>query len=290
MLSCLLSCRHPSPDAPVIESGTPVTVTTIEKKYLNDTLLLYGTTQFLKKTTVTSPITGFIQSVNVATGDVITTGKVLFTIQTRESAAYPSTIADTLFKYSVIKVTANHSFQVDSVLKQPGDFVQEGEVLCQTTDPSTMIVRLRFPYEKKTLVKAGRNCVVLLPDGKFSAATVTKTLPSVDAVSQTQDAFVQIKSCEILPENLNVQVIFSDPSQSLSEVLPKDAILTDETMHEYWVMKMVNDSTAVKEVVFTGRKTKGEVEITSPVFSPQDKILVSGNYGLPDTAKVEVVK
>jgi uncharacterized NAD(P)/FAD-binding protein YdhS len=52
-------------------------------------------------------------------------------------------------------------------------------------------------------------------------------------------------------------------------------------------MKMINDSTAVKVPVKTGLETGEKVEIISPDFSPQDRILVSGNYGLADTAKVK---
>jgi uncharacterized NAD(P)/FAD-binding protein YdhS len=51
-------------------------------------------------------------------------------------------------------------------------------------------------------------------------------------------------------------------------------------------MKMINDSTAVKVPVKKGIETSDKVEILSPEFSPQDKILLNGNYGLADTAKV----
>jgi len=51
-------------------------------------------------------------------------------------------------------------------------------------------------------------------------------------------------------------------------------------------VKMTNDSTAVKVPVKTGVETTGKVEILSPEFSPKDKILVTGNFGLPDTALV----
>ena len=144
-----LCCKHDTPDTAETENGTPVKVTAVTSKFLNDTLSLFGTTEFLKKTTVTSHITGFVKTVNASQGDVPEIGKVLFTIQTREAAAYPANIADTLFTNSVITVKANNHFQIDSVfLKQPGDFIQEGEVLCQTVDPSSMVVRLNFPFEK----------------------------------------------------------------------------------------------------------------------------------------------
>jgi hypothetical protein len=63
-------------------------------------------------------------------------------------------------------------------------------------------------------------------------------------------------------------------------------VLSDETENNFWVMKMIDSVTAVKIPVKKGLSTQDRVEILSPVFSPSDRILVSGNYGLPDTAKV----
>ncbi|MFI5135585.1 MAG: efflux RND transporter periplasmic adaptor subunit [Chitinophagales bacterium] len=289
IVSFLLACKHDLQNTSVEEHGTPVRVTSVSKKFLNDTLSLYGTLLFLKKTAITSPIAGFIQSVNAMAGDIADPGKTLFTIKTKEAAAYPDNIADTLFKNSVITVKANHHFRIDSVLKQSGDFVQEGEVLCQTVDETSMVVQLNFPFEKNDLVKAGRNCEVNFPDGKKYAATVSKVLPEVDAASQTQQAYLHLNNAEIFPENLNVKVNFAEAAPKESYVLPKSAVLTNETMNEYWVMKLVNDSTALKQDVVIGRKTSSEVEITDPVFSTSDRILISGNYGLPDTAKVSVL-
>ena len=55
-------------------------------------------------------------------------------------------------------------------------------------------------------------------------------------------------------------------------------------------MKMIDSITAVKVAVIKGMETKDRVEIVSPKFSPDDKILLTGNYGLPDTAKVKITK
>jgi hypothetical protein len=52
---------------------------------------------------------------------------------------------------------------------------------------------------------------------------------------------------------------------------------------------MINDSTAVKVPVKKGMETNDNVEIVSPSLSPTDKILLTGNYGLPDTAKVKMM-
>jgi uncharacterized NAD(P)/FAD-binding protein YdhS len=70
--------------------------------------------------------------------------------------------------------------------------------------------------------------------------------------------------------------------------LPKAAVLSDETQSEFWVMKMISDSTAVKVPVKKGIETGDRIEILSPTFNPADKIIITGNYGLPDTAKVKI--
>jgi hypothetical protein len=53
-------------------------------------------------------------------------------------------------------------------------------------------------------------------------------------------------------------------------------------------MKLLDSTTAVKVPVKKGFETADRVEVLSPIFDPDDKILVTGNYGLPDTAKVRI--
>jgi uncharacterized NAD(P)/FAD-binding protein YdhS len=84
-----------------------------------------------------------------------------------------------------------------------------------------------------------------------------------------------------------VKVIKS--AKTISNSLPKSAVLADETQTEFWVMKMLNDSIAVKTPVKKGIETNDRIEILAPQFSIDDKILTSGNFGLSDTAKVKIV-
>jgi multidrug efflux pump subunit AcrA (membrane-fusion protein) len=115
-------------------------------------------------------------------------------------------------------------------------------------------------------------------------------MPMVDATSQTQGLVIHVSPPHPIPENLiaRVRIVKREKTDALS--LPKAAILTDETQSNFWVMKMVDSATAVKVQVRKGIETGGRVEILSPKFSSADLILVSGNYGLPDTAKVVMEK
>ena len=53
---------------------------------------------------------------------------------------------------------------------------------------------------------------------------------------------------------------------------------------------MIDSVTAVKVNVIKGMESGDKVEIVRPRFNPNDKILLTGNYGLADTAKVKIVK
>lgn len=53
-------------------------------------------------------------------------------------------------------------------------------------------------------------------------------------------------------------------------------------------MKLINDSTAVRVPVKKGIESGNKVEILQPEFSGTERIIITGNYGLEDTAKVNV--
>jgi hypothetical protein len=89
-----------------------------------------------------------------------------------------------------------------------------------------------------------------------------------------------------LPANLNAVVSIIKSSRSQAAVLPKDAVLSNETQTEFWIMKLINDTTAIKVPVTKGFENNEEVEITGPEFLRTDRIVLTGGYGLPDTARV----
>ena len=61
-------------------------------------------------------------------------------------------------------------------------------------------------------------------------------------------------------------------------------------MEKFWVMKLINDSMAVKTMIKPGITAGNKVEILSPAFSLQDRIINKGNYGLSDTAFVNTIQ
>jgi hypothetical protein len=72
--------------------------------------------------------------------------------------------------------------------------------------------------------------------------------------------------------------------------LPKSAVITNETESEFWVMKLLNDSMAVKLDIKKGIQTDSLVQVLDPVLSLNDRFITEGAYGLPDTVKIVIKK
>ncbi|HMD00298.1 MAG TPA: hypothetical protein VKH37_09095, partial [Ferruginibacter sp.] len=137
---------------------------------------------------------------------------------------------------------------------------------------------------------AGKSTLPLhLPDGEELVGYINGSIPVMDSSGQTQRILLKVKASHQLPENLIAKVKLIKRSNTNATILPKPAILADETQTKFWVMKMINDSTAIKVDIKKGIEAGDSVEITSPAFTANDRILTSGNFSLSDTAKVKIV-
>ena len=272
---------------------TPVTVTGISNETLNDYIDLNATSSFLQDNIVKSNINGYIKSVNTRLNQYTPAGKTLFVLKTKEAESLGNTInkLDPSFHFSgVVSIRASQSGYVTQLDHQAGDYVQDGEQLAIISDLKSFGFVLNIPYEYRNYISLNKTVEVILPDNTHLKGTITSFTPAIDSVSQTQGAIVKVASAKAIPENLIAKVRVLKSSKPNVASLPKQAILTDEAQTNFWVMKMIDSVTAVKVPVIKGMEVGERVEIIRPQFSASDKILLSGNYGLPDTAKVKIVK
>jgi len=129
-----------------------------------------------------------------------------------------------------------------------------------------------------------------MPDGERLNGHVASVMPSVDTLSQTQGVVIKVNSDHPIPENLVAKARLIKTAKSSAPSLPKSAILANDMQTDFWVMKLLNDTTAVKVPVKKGIESGDRVEVLFPKFNSHDRIIVTGNYGLADTAKVKIVK
>ncbi len=272
---------------------TPVTTTGISQEPLEEFMELNAVSAFLLKNYVKANANGYLQSADVMPGQFVKSGQILFTIKTKEAESIGNAInrLDTSFKFSGTNaIHAGAAGFISQINHQSGDYVQDGEQLAVISDESSFVFLMELPYELRTFVHAGDLLEIRLPDGEKMIGRISSLMPTVESVSQTQNIILKVNPGHTIPENLIAKVMIPKTIRSHSISLPKASVLSDETQSTFWVMKMIDSVTAVKVPVKKGIETKDMIEILSPVFTSRDKILLTGNYGLGDTARVRIVQ
>ncbi len=288
--SLLTSCSSDKKTNTNDSPGTPVKVAYPTLSSLTDYITFNANTVFLKKEIVRSTFQGFIQKVYKNIGDYVNAGDVIFQTITKEAYAADSLkvkLSDEVFS-GVVNIKAKTSGILTELNYNVGDFVSDGEQLAVISNPKSLAVLLNVPYQHISKIKLKSSCVLILPNGKQIRGIISKSLPSVDPVSQTQTFLVDFNDGKEIPANLNLEVKIPISVIKNALVLPKSAIQSDETLTEFWIMKLLNDTLAVKTPVTKGIENDSLVQIVTPKLSLTERVVIDGAYGLLDTAKVVV--
>lgn len=294
LVICCKSKEAPKEEADAAEEvQTPVTVTSVSNESMTEYVELSAMSSFLQSSFIKATANGYIKSSNVKPGQFVAAGKQAFLMQTKEAKALGNTInsLDPSFNFSgLIRINATQSGYITSLDHQPGDYVQDGEQLAIVSDAKSFGFLLNLPYELRPYLFKNKTVDIVLPDKTVLQGVLARVMPAVDSVSQTQAVLIKVNGSASIPQNLIAKVRIIKEAKNNAPSLPKEAVLTDESQSNFWVMKLIDSVTAVKVPVVKGLETAERVEIKSPAFSTLDKILLKGNYGLPDTAKVKIMK
>ena len=290
-LLILVSCRNSEGNTEEeVRPVTPVTVTPVVFKTIKSTIDFPAVSSFLRKSTIRATVNGYLQEVDVVQGDKVTLGQLLFSIRTKESMALGDLkdTDSTLAFRGLINIKSPGRGVVTSVKYQSGAYVQEGDELATVADQGSLVFILELPVEMDRFIPSNRQGVVELPDSQSLKGTITGKLPEMNLETQSVKYLIRVASSADIPENLiaNVPIVKAVHENAL--VLPVKAVLSNETQTEFWVMKLLNDSVAVKTIVQKGLENDNEIEIKGADFHTSDRIILTGNYGLPDTAAIKV--
>jgi biotin carboxyl carrier protein len=267
---------------------TPVTVASVTYKPVTETINLPAVTAFINKSIVRSTTTGTIDNIFIALGDNVKKDQVLYSIVTREASAIKNSFkSDSTFSFNGrVKIIAQKEGVISSLSHQNGDFVQEGDELAVVSEQNSLVFILDTPFEYINYVENNRSCKIQLPDNQTIIGRVSGRLPEMDTQAQTVKYVIRPFNTGPLPANMNAVVGIVKSSRPKAAVLPKSAVLSNETQTEFWVMKLINDTIAIKVSVKKGFENNEEVEIAEPEFLTSDRIILTGSYGLSDTARV----
>ncbi len=286
-----LSCSHNETEPTLQTAKVQVKITHITHGIIPVYLQLTGKTVFLNKNAIVSPIAGYITKVAIRPGDRVQKNDTLFTLISQEVYALQSNDSITE-DYGNISILAPISGVINqlSVFKK-SVFVDKNASLCNIVETSSFFVETEVPYEYSSLVKLGNQCIIQFSDSTEYKAKFYKIMPTMNIKSQTQKVLTKIQNItSFIPENMIVKVLVEKSKIDTTQILSKNCVMTDALMTEFWVMKLINDTTAVQIPVKIGNQTHKQVEILLPQFSTNDKFISQGAYGLEDTTLVEVIK
>jgi multidrug efflux pump subunit AcrA (membrane-fusion protein) len=290
----MASCRQEpaATDAEVAEVRTPVTTTAISHDTMSDYIELNATASFLLKSYVKANTNGYLVSGTVRLGQVVDRGQLLFTIKTKEAESIGNAVnqLDSSFRFTgANSIRSSGKGFITQLNHVQGDYVLDGEQLAVISDGGSFVFLMDMPYELRPFITDRKPVQVVLPGGEKLDGYVSASMPNVDVNAQTQSIIIKVNAAHPIPENLIAKVRILKRINGKSNTVPRGAVLTGETQSEFWIMKVINDSTAVKVPVRKGMESANQIEILSPALSDSDKILVTGNYGLEDTAKIKII-
>lgn len=270
------------------DSRTPVTVAQARTGAIGTSVTLNATARFLRKNTVRSTVNGRVERADIALGDHVSAGRTIYVLRTKEAEALGALAKrDSSFRIGgSITINAPASGIVVQVDKLLNDYVNDGDQLAVIADANSSVFVMEVPYEWVKSVHVGASCTIALPDSSTVEGVIATPLSVMDAASQTQSYVVKPKGSAIFPEGLTGTVRINVGRHADAQILPASCVLGNEEMTSFWVMRLTNDSIVVKVPVKRGIVSHDSVEVTEPRFTTGDRFLLTGGYGLPDTANV----
>lgn len=249
-----------------------------------------GITRYIQTIEIRAHVTGIVSEVNVLLADKISAKQPLFEIKSRETSLLESThlnsefiksAADTVFAYS--------SGIVNQINVQPGDFVQEGDLLGSFVDHYSLRIVVSVPLEIDISKIENQPCSILFPDGKMLPGIIGASLPSANEANQTNAFLVKPGKNFPVPENIHVKVMVKTGKVKEGVFLPSGAVYGNEEQSRFWVIKIRNDSIAVRVPVKKGIWVDSLVQVIGTGINISDRFVYKGGYALSDSALVNIV-
>ena len=266
-----------------------VTTPTKENKFIYTTF--QAVSCYLQPVNFRARTSGIVTTVFIRPGDEIKIHQPLFIVKPMEMSAMEGAgnLSDNLIN-SRDTIFSDQLTFTNQVLVQEGDYVQPGSLLATAFKEKSLAAVTYVPFSEVPFIKKNSPCTVEIPGKHNVSSYFQKQLFLADNITQTQPYVVPLPPKLKIAGNMNLLVKFKMKEIRDGIFLPRKAILTNEEETLFWIMKMVDDTTAVKVPVTLGWQGKKQIQILSSRIGITDKVITEGAYGLPDTAYVKIAK
>jgi multidrug efflux pump subunit AcrA (membrane-fusion protein) len=311
--ACSAGAREPKgggPDSTALGAAVPVRVAEVIDTTLTEIVTGPGRTQALRQMRVRAPFAGTLVSLRVADGDVVTAGQVVATMVSRNSAAARTgaramlEAARTPEESSDARRALALAVQnlVEAPLRAPdngvvvthaageGDLVSEGDSIVTIAVAGSVVFVAQVVQSDLPRVRPGQVAVIeLAARARPLRGVVHAILPA--ASSDNLSAPV---SLDFTGGDAPVEVGLFGTARIVvgvrrnAVVVPAAALLRDDVYGTSRVALVGEDGTARWVAVTPGLAADGRVEIIAPRLAVHSRVIVSGQVGLPDSARVRV--
>jgi RND family efflux transporter MFP subunit len=163
-----------------------------------------------------------------------------------------------------------------------------GTPLITVMDTAAVIAKAHIPQADAAQLKVGDEGTIAVPGIEEPVnGKVTVVSPALDPSSTTVEVWLEAKNPKgQLKPGTSVQLSITAKTVKDAFVVPAAAVITAPDGSTA-VMLAGNDGRAHQKTVKTGIRQGDEIQILDGV-SPNDRVVATGAYGLPDNTKIKV--
>ncbi len=292
-----------------VPAAIPVRVAAVVRATLAQVVSGPGRTTAFSQLKVRAPFPGTLTELRVIDGDAVRRGQVLGSIVSRDSeaalagaremrrqASSPAEQSDAdravaLAEKNLVRapLLASADGRVLSHAASRGDRVSEDQEILVIEDAASVAFVADFPQADLGRIRPGEKASVEIGGRARPISGVVRTLlPSANPADYTAPVRIDFQGAESqLPLGVFGTARITVGRRENVLVVPEAAVLRDDVTGVSR-LAVVQEGRAHWLVVTTGAREAGRTEILSGRLAEGDRIVVSGQVGLPDGSPVSV--
>lgn len=293
-------------------AATPVHIGAVERGNIAIVVSGPGRTDALDLQKIRAPFTGTLTSLRAVVGERVGSGQVIGSIVSQPSQAAltgaqamvgaATTLAErndaqralTLARQNLVvtPLRAPRGGTVVSRGASQGDLVSQGDSIVSIASAGSIAFIARIAQSDLTHVRPGQRAMITLPGQAAPAEGIVRgLLPADTSGGMTVPVRIDLQGS---PRAAGAPIqtgLFGTAQIVVGEhagvsTVPAEAVLRDDISGISRVAVVAPDGKAHWVTVTTGASQAGRVEIASPILTPGQRVIVSGQVGLPDGSRV----
>lgn len=306
----------PGSASATVDSGAtaaiPVHMAVVERGNIAVTVSGPGQTSALDLQNIRAPFTGTLTSLRAVVGERVGTGQVIGSIVSQPTQA-AVTGAQAMLRAATTPAERSDAERALALARQnliatplrvprggtvvsrgasQGDLISQGDSIVSIVAAGSIIFVTRIAQADLAHVRPGQRAMITLPGETVPAAGIVRgLLPADTSGGMTIPVRIDLQGSPRAagaPVQTGlfgtVQIIVGE-HKGVSTV-PAAAILRDDISGTSSLAVVAANDTARWVTVTTGATQGDRVEITSPALTPGQRVIVSGQVGLPDGSRV----